>query len=280
MLSFVAPVLYALFLWWFLTGLIMVVYGRSPRTIRLFFAAATLLMLAALAGIFLTRQGTEKWHIYTAVTCSMILWGWHTGSYYLGFVTGPKAKRPFSRHLPLIARFRLALRASLHHELLVVTFVILLAALTWAQANRWGFWLFLAMWLMHLSAKLNIFLGVRNFYIEFLPMHLHPLDRLLIRQPSNFFMPISIILAASIALTLVYHAIIPTTDPAHSAGYLFVGVMIGLGILEHLLLVLPIPATLWGWGVRLLPRHPQTSGTSGRAPNATLRVISKQMIEG
>lgn len=282
MLSFVAPVLYALFLWWFLTGLIMVVYGRSPRTVRLFFVLASLSMAGAVAGIALTRQGTDRWHVYVAVACGLVIWGWHTASYYLGFVTGLKEKRPLPRYqLPLHARFLRALRASLHHELLVIGFVLLLALLTRGQANQWGFWTFFAMWVMHLSAKVNVFLGVRNFYIDFLPSHLHHLERLLPKQASNSFLPLSVVIASSISLLFIYRAIVPGAQPADSVGYMFIGIMIALGVVEHLLLILPIPATIWGWGMRWLPKHPRhDSPPASRPSHLPLHVVSKQMIEG
>jgi putative photosynthetic complex assembly protein 2 len=254
-LTILGPLLYATFLWWFLTGLIMAIYGRSPLLIRAAFGVATLLLLAALGGVVATRHALDPRSVYLAVTCGLVIWGWHTVSYYLGFVTGPTAA--VTRSNPpqdLAGRFRQALRASLYHELLILACALLLAALTWAQANRWGLWVFLTMWLMHLSAKLNIFLGVRNFRMEFLPSHLHHLDALVNKQPSNPFLPASVIVASSAALLFGYRALAPGALPGETVGFLMTATLIGLGVLEHLLLVLPLPAILWGWGTRPLHR--------------------------
>lgn len=277
------PILFAIFLWWFTTGLIIVVYGRSRSLMRLCFVSFTVALLVSLVGVVVTRPLAQPLYIYLAFTSGLLIWGWQTASYYLGYITGPRSRQPAHPVPPADPnqRFWLALRSGLYHELTVLLFLLLLGALTWSFPNKWAFWIFFAMWLMHSSAKLNVFLGVRNFRLELLPDHLHHLDAYIYKRPSNPFFPISVIVASCVALTLLYHAIAPATDPAHAIGYLLVATMIGLGVIEQLLLVLPMPVTLWGWGIRRLP--PVNTGEAllpQRAPSTTLRVIPKQMIEG
>jgi hypothetical protein len=150
-------------------------------------------------------------------------------------------------------RFRLALRTSIHHELLALGMALLVAVLTFSQPNRWGLWIFLALWLMHTSAKLNVFLGVRNFRVDFLPEHLHYLEHLIAKRASNAFFPFSICLASSAALAVFYQAIVPGASATQVSGSLLIVTMLTLGIVEHWLLVMPLPAMIWGWGVRKLP---------------------------
>lgn len=280
--SFILPVLFAVFLWWFTTGLIIVVYGRSARLIRLCFVGSTVALLLAFWGLIATRPFTQPHHIYLAFTCGLVIWGWQTASYYLGYVKGPRGKEPAAKDKELARpfdRFWRALQSGIYHELLVVVFVAVLAGLTWPYANRWGFWIFLAMWLMHSSAKLNVFLGVRNFRMEFLPPHLHHLDGLLNKQSNNTFFPLSIVVASTVTLFLFYKAIEPGATSAQTIGSLLIATMMGLGVIEHLLLVLPIPATLYGWGIRPLPPMPGADEDAQRPSNTTLRVIPTQMIE-
>jgi putative photosynthetic complex assembly protein 2 len=288
LLTFVLPPLWACFVWWFTTGLIMAVYGRSPRTIRLGFAGLTLLLGTAIGGIILTRQADQPWAVYVAFTCGALVWGWQMASYYLGFVTGPatthggvRAVTLFSRPAQvLLLRFRLALRASLHHELVVIGFALLLVGLTWSYANRWGLWSFLTLWLMHGSAKLNVFFGVRNFRIDFLPPHLHALDALLAKRPVNLFFPFSVVAASAVALFLLAQAFAPATEPGQVTGLLLVSTMILLGVVEHWLLVLPLPAILWGWGVRPLPQPVGVEESElRRHQSGTIRPLPEQMSE-
>lgn len=250
------PVLYTVFLWWFTTGLVIVAYDRSPRIVRLVFAGAVLLAPLAVWGIVATRSSAEPLAVYIALTCGVVLWGCQTASYYLGYVTGPRHRantQTFHPPFTFRQRFWLALRDSLYHELLVLALAILLLAVTWGQANPWGFAIYATLWLMHSSAKLNVFLGVRNFRIDFLPEHLHHLRHLLGKAPINALFPITVALAPSVALTLIFRAIVPTATAGQTIGSLVLATMIFLGVLEHVLLVLPLPATLWGWGIRPLP---------------------------
>lgn len=298
------PVLYALLLWWFTTGLIMVAYGRSPRFIQRWFVGATMVMLMAIGGLVISARQTAPFYVYLAFTCGALIWGWHMASYYLGYVTGPMTaieeqitnqgrvwqqteKHGKWQHFLFSQRFCLALQSGVYHELLVVSFAILLVILTWAQPNRWGLWIFLTLWFMHSSAKLNVFLGVRNFRVDFLPSHLQFLKQLLVHRASNEFFPISICLATSVLLILFYQILQPGAAAVQVIGATLVGTIILLGIIEHWLLVLPLPAVLWGWGIRALPDQ-QTHGprlavpaVTGHNQNAPLQVIVvEQASEG
>lgn len=263
----------------------MAVYGRSPRTVRFYFVGATFVMFAAVAGLIFTRSATDQGSIYLAIICGALIWGWHMAGYYLGFVTGRtphllNPKQHWREQLKLGQRFRLALQASLDHELLVLGFILLLAVLTWSSANRWGFWIFLTLWLMHTSAKLNVFFGVRNFRIEFLPPHLHTLGRLLSKRPISEFFPLSVGIASSVGVLLLYRGFVADVPAAQTTGLLLVGTMILLGVLEHWLLVLPVPVTLWGWGVRSLPPTETTEEETTVRPQASsIRAILEQGIE-
>lgn len=255
------PALYALFLWWFSSGLIMALYGRSRRTLQWGFAVATLLFVLALVGLLATRHRTDALSVYLAFTCGVVAWGWVLAIYYFGFVTGPGAAKVDGAHAQQAAqpvrlreRFGRALRVSIYHELFAIAFVLVVAALTWSSPNRWGFWIVLALWIMHTSGKLNVFLGVRNFHVEFLPPHLRFLETLLTKKNVNALFPFSVIGASTVALFFFYGALAVDPTSAEGTGYLLVGFMISLGVLEHMLLVLPLPVTLLGWGVRPLPQ--------------------------
>lgn len=267
----------------------MAVYGRSPQTVRYYFMGATVVMLIALGGLILTRHVADRGGVYLAISCGALIWGWHMASYYLGFVTGRmplvlQSKQPWREPASLGQRFRLALQASLDHELLVFGFVLLIAVLTWSAPNRWGFWIFLTLWLMHTSAKLNVFFGVRNFRMEFLPPHLHRLGRLLSKRPISEFFPLSVGIASSVGGLLLYRGFSGDSSLSQTTGLLLVGTMILLGVFEHWLLVLPLPVTLWGWGVRPLPQSetPEEEVTPRQQTQQTssIRAMLEQVSEG
>lgn len=286
MTFYLLPVLYTVMLWWFTTGLVIVVYGRSVRTVRLFFVIATGVMLAALGGLVALRDVGEPWAVYATFTCGTLVWGWLMASYYLGFITGEPLptdlrRRPGYYRLQQepVRRLRLAVRASMHHELLVLAFGLGLFWLNWNAANPWGSWTFLALWVMHLSSKLNVFFGVRNFPIEYLPRHLHGFGVLLGKRPINPFFPFAVV-AATLVVWRMFSSVPAPDMPADQAvGLMLVGWMILLGVMEHWLLVLPVPAMIWGWHLRLLPPENDTTGDPTRRPGGALSVAPGPVSE-
>lgn len=259
-MAFVFPVLYAVFLWWFTTGLIIVVYDRSRWLTQLCYAGMTMGMMLAVLAFVATRNMTDMNAILIALTCGVVIWGWQVAGYYLNFVTGESADVTDDNQLSLRHRFWLALNSGIHHELMALVFAIGMIILTWSSPNKWGMWVYVALWLMHASAKLNVFFGVRNFHIEFLPQHLHHIERLLEHRQYNAFFPFSVVVASSVVLVLFFRAVYPPIVETQSAGYLAIATLIALGILEHCLLVLPVPSTLYGWGMRALPKTPDKQG--------------------
>lgn len=279
-LSFFVPIIFTLFLWWFTTGVIMAVFGRARWLLRLYFAGATVVLVGALTGVVVSRHFTGPFAIYFAVTCSVLVWSWLLTGYYLGFITGPdspahKAAAHRGRQRGLLERFRLTLYLTSYHEVLALVLGVVIAALTLPTPNRWALWMYLALWLMHSSAKLNVFLGVRNFHIDLLPRQFHYLGSLLGRRTSNEFFPVSVLIASCTALLLFYNAIVPGASDERATGLLLVGTMIVLGVLEHCLLVLPLPATLWGWGIRTLP-EPRVMVSRERASARALSETGEQ----
>jgi len=91
------------------------------------------------------------------------------------------------------------------------------------------------------SAKLNLFFGVRNLSEEFLPAHLTCMGRYFRRRNLNFFLPISIALSTLVLVFMTQCAVIIETTTAEAAGLILVGSMLVIAILEHFLLVLPLP---------------------------------------
>ncbi|NJL96050.1 MAG: alpha/beta fold hydrolase [Anaerolineae bacterium] len=210
---------YAILLWWGPTGAIMALYGRSRQVMRRGYALLSLAMLAALAGVLALRGASSVEGVALAVGCGVVIWGWQTAGYYLGFVTGPApAPTQLRFPLPLQTRFRIALRASLYHELLVIALGVVLALLSLGAANPFAFWIYLALALMHTSAKLNVFLGVRNFRVELLPSQMHYLGGLLGKGSSNWLFPISLSLAVGAVALLLAYAAQPETPLARQRG--------------------------------------------------------------
>jgi len=263
-------IVFAVFIWWFSTGLVLLLDNLPRGTFRWSLVLSSVLAVAALAGLAGTVSQTSPAAAYCAFTCALLIWGWHELSFLTGWITGPRklASPPGVAGWP---RLRQALAAILWHEIGLLAAGAVIVAITWGQPNQVGTWTFLVLWVMRASAKINLFLGVRNLSEEFLPPHLAYLQSFFRRRPINLLFPVSVTVATVALTLLVMRAIDPSVAPGEAVGLALVATMLALGILEHWLLVLPIPSTaLWRWAIR--GRRGSSSGPEPGASRVRLPV--------
>jgi putative photosynthetic complex assembly protein 2 len=102
---------------------------------------------------------------------------------------------------------------------------------------------------MRVSAKVNLFLGVRNLSLEFLPAHLSYLGSYFRKRRFNGLMPWSLRAGGVCAAWLVDAA--AAAAPGQRTALLLLASLLALALLEHLMMVLPLqPAALWRWALR------------------------------
>ena len=241
---------FAIFIWWFSTGIVILLNRMSRTTVVLSLALSSLLGVASLVGLAHTAQQTGVAGAYCAFTCALLAWGWNELSFLTGWITGPRTTA-----LPQGAigwqRFVQSLRAVLWHELAILLVGCAIVVITWDAPNQVGTGTYLVLWIMRTSAKLNLFFGVRNLSEEFLPAHLAYLESFFRRRRLNAFFPFAVALASLCLWWLVSYASSPFASQAQAVGAVLVGTMLALAILEHLMLVLPLDTTaLWRWALR------------------------------
>jgi putative photosynthetic complex assembly protein 2 len=247
-MDFALPPLFALFVWWFGTGVVMLLDGMPRDTHRLSLAISTLIAVGALVCIARSAANTAVAGAYAAFTCAVLVWGWHELAFLTGWLTGPR-KRECSAPLHGPTRFNEAVQVILWHELAIIAMGVAIAALTWGGANQVATWTFALLWVMRLSAKLNLFLGVRNRGEEFLPPHLLYLGSYFRRRTINALLPLSLLIGGVAAMSMIGAAI--DAGGAPRVGLLLVASMLVLALIEHLLMVTPMSAlALWRWAVR------------------------------
>ena len=275
------PALYALFVWWFSTGIVLLLDNLPRRTFPWSMAAGTLIFAVALHRLAVSSADTSEAGAYAAFTYGILAWAWHEMAFFMGFVTGPR-RTPAPPGSTIGARFRLGLAASLWHELAILATAGLIVATTWNAPNQVGTWTFLLLWLMRTSAKLNVVLGVLNLGEEFLPAHLRYLLSFMARAPMNLLMPLSLSGGTIGALLLAQAASVAPTEP-QAAGLTFLAAMLALATVEHWFLILPLPfARLWAWSLRFKPGRLQHGQPQPARPQPTPRQttkIQKAMIQ-
>lgn len=243
-------VAFAVFMWWFSTGLVLALDQLPKKTFRWSLLLSSMLALAALAALQTTAQQTSVAGAYCAFTCALLIWGWHELTFLTGAITGPR-RHALPAHVTGWPRFVASVLAILWHELAILAVGVLIVAMTWDAPNQVGTTTFLVLWVMRISAKLNLFFGVRNLSEDFLPAHLAYMASFFRRRRMNALLPFSVIGGCIAAGMLISAAGDQAAVPAAAVGSALVATLLVLAIIEHLLLVLPIPATLlWRWAMR------------------------------
>jgi putative photosynthetic complex assembly protein 2 len=246
---FALPALYALFIWWFSTGVIIYLDNLPRRTHRWSMLAATVILAVALHRLHATAGSTSVTSAYAAFTYGLLVWGWQEMSFFMGFITGP-VREPCPPECTGWASFVRAVWACLYHELTSIAFGAAIVALTYGAPNQIGFWTYFVLWSMRMSAKLNVLLGVRNLNAEFIPEHLAFIRSFLRHRPMNLLFPFAVTAATIIAVLLVQRAGAPGIGQFAATGMTFVTLLLILAIIEHWFLVLPLPsARLWSWSL-------------------------------
>lgn len=262
LLGLALPVLFAVFVWWFSTGIVLLLDGLPRTTFRWSHLISTALAVGAFLGLAHTATQTTVTGAYCAFTCALLVWGWHELSFLTGWVTGPR-QRGADRGARGRVRFVQAVGAILWHELAILGSGALIAAITWGAPNHVGLATFAVLWVMRISAKLNVFLGVRNLSIELLPPHLAYLASYFRRRAMNLLFPVSITASTVVAAWMVNDAIDARGSGAYATGQLLVATLLVLAIVEHWLMVLPLQATaLWRWAMRRRDAAPAGSEPS------------------
>ena len=243
--------LIALFAWWFSTGAILAVVKRADRGGRRSHLWAVLLAVPVLVlggAMFVdTVPMGQVGAVYAAFFAALMVWGWVEMAFLCGIVTGPNTYPTPPEGVAEWERFVRAWGAVAYHEVLLVT--CLVAMLTFAQgaANPFGAWTFAVLFGARISAKLNLFAGVPRINTDFLPDPLaHIPSHFRIRRMTWLF-PVSVT-ALAFALGCFLERIAAAQSAADTVGFALLAAMTALALLEHWLMVVPLPdEKLWRW---------------------------------
>lgn len=248
------PVLAALLLWWAGTG-IVILLDRVPRSKAPWtFAFATLFTVFASVCIARTADDNSIASVYAGFSCAVVLWGWHELTFLSGWITGPRRTAATPNAAPM-RRFIEAVQVLLWHELALLGTAIALWVFAGQGSNPVAAWTFTLLYVMRVSSKLNLYLGVRNLALDFLPPHLVYLGSYFRQRRFNALMPFSLVLGAAVLAWLLLVAA-DSVGGTRTAQILLAS-MLALAIIEHLMMVLPLqPSALWRWALGREAAHP------------------------
>ena len=231
------PLLVTVALWGVLTIGLLWLNRRHPHLSRLVLVVLIAMLVFGHQQLWEVRNDVSIMGYYRAFISSMLIWTWHELAFYSGVLAGPwRAACPVN--IGEWERLRYAIATHLYHIIAVAIEVIGLWWLHAGAENIIGPLSFTLFWILQLSAKLNVLLGIRNLEISLLPKHLRYLGSFWAKRPHNpFFLP-SVLTASIVALALWARASALAPD-TRAVGMSLIAGVVTLGALEHWLLILP-----------------------------------------
>jgi putative photosynthetic complex assembly protein 2 len=241
------PLLFAFLMWFIGTAAIVWLDSRPRTTYPASLAVVGLLAIVATGVVWDKSGDSSVGGAYTAFAAAIVIWGWHEMSFLMGYVAGPnRAECP--PDATGWRRFSAATATVIHHELAIAATAIALFAVTWGQPNQAAPLTFLLLFVLRLSAKFNLYLGVPNLSDEVFPEHLAYLKSYFRKARCNPLFPVSIVLSAGLtAWAWIAGQAAPAGSGAWASGTLLAGLG-ALGVVEHFFLVLPLrDAKMFQW---------------------------------
>ncbi len=236
------PAIYSLAFWWLSTGII-IYFNFQPQFYGVVFWSALAIALGSAWYLYRSRNVDSVQSAYLSFTAASLVWAFVEVSFYTGYIVGPAVRPIFSVGPSWISFFK-AVHRSAYHEGLVLGIALGMSLVFWRAKNKFGFYTFLLFWLMHQSAKLNIFLGVMNTGKEFVPESVSDMTTYMTIAHINWLFPISITICTILSYRLIQLAF-SEKETWKKVGYMLTGMMAVLAWLEHWLLVLPLNQSLW-----------------------------------
>ncbi|MEX0338450.1 MAG: putative photosynthetic complex assembly protein PuhE [Arenibacterium sp.] len=254
--------LFALFLWWFSTGAILMAvryadrHGSGARKTTTL-AGVPVLIFGAF-GLWSSLNVETVMASYLAFLSAIAVWGWLELAFLTGAIPGPNLNDCPS-DLPEWERFIRAWGTIAYQEMLLMTALVTIWVLGHDALNTFGLWTFTILFFARISAKLNLYFGVPRINLEFVPDALRHLPSHFRISRLNWLFPVSIT-ALSFAVACWMERLYVAATPGAAVGFTLLSAITALALLEHWLMVLPLPdAKLWRWMLPApKPEHTKT----------------------
>ncbi|MEO1731342.1 MAG: putative photosynthetic complex assembly protein PuhE [Pseudomonadota bacterium] len=246
----IVPFIVTVMIWFVATGLVAWADNRDRTTFPKSLMLGGIGGIAGLVVILFASQSVSILAVYASFIGALMVWGWHEIGFLTGAAAGPR-REPASPGIRGMERFTEASATVIHHEVVLALTALLLISLSWNMPNQIGATVFVLLFGLRLSAKINMFVGVPNSTAEMLPPHLAYLKTYFGRNRMTILLAVSIAAITAIALWFGSLALLAPLGSAEMVGATLLTTLCLLGGLEHLFLALPFrDGMLWGWAFK------------------------------
>ena len=243
------PFIVTVAIWFIATGLIAWADNRESATFSKSLAIGAAGGILGLVLILLASVSAGVGAVYVAFVGALLVWAWHEISFLTGVAAGPR-RGPADESLTGVARFRQASATVMHHEVALALTALLLISLSWNAANQIGATVFVLLFALRLTSKINLFVGVPNSTSEMLPDQLAYLKTYFGRNRMTVLLAASIVAIVAVTAWFGTLALAAPVGSAEMVGASLLFTLCLLGALEHLFLALPFrDGMLWGWAL-------------------------------
>lgn len=258
MVLILTPIVFSIFIWWFSTGILLLLvrlidrledFPNEPKFLQYCSVIGSLPFF--IIGLYFYHSSLSTLtinSIYLSFIAALIIWGWLEFAFLCGVLTGPNTQVCPKSGVGWL-RFYLSLSTILYSEFAILLTFGWLIVFGISAENLFGLITFSVLYFARLSAKLNLFFGVPYINFEFLPSSLqHVSSYFCVRKVTAIF-PISITALTCTAFFFLEQLFISSAaDLVNQVGYALVLSLTLLALLEHWFMVMPLPdSKLWLW---------------------------------
>nr|WP_298929819.1 putative photosynthetic complex assembly protein PuhE [uncultured Erythrobacter sp.] len=245
----IVPFIVTVAIWFIATGLIAWADNRERATFSRSLIIGGACGIAGLITILIASQTAALWAVYLSFIGALMVWGWHEIGFLTGAAAGPR-RVPADEGLSGARRFAQASATVIHHEIALALTALLLISLAWNAPNQIGATVFVLLFGLRLTAKINMYVGVPNSTAEMLPAHLAYLKTYFGENRMTALLALSIFGITAAALWFGSLALAAPVGSAEMVGASLLTTLCLLGALEHVFLALPFrDGMLWGWAL-------------------------------
>ena len=239
--------MFALLSWWLGTGAILWLVRLPPTSFRWSMCGLSFLLGLGLWTASISMRSHSVLNAYIGFVSVIAMWSWHEMAFLTGWLTGPR-RVVLDKGLKLRQRFVQSVQVLLYHELALLFNFGLLVAMQQGQPNHMALCTFALLWCMRVSAKLNLFFGVPEVGLQYLPSHLTYLGSYFKQGRVSLFFYATVAASGGTWLWLLWQA--QQGVVALTAGWVLLASLLGLAIVEHALMILPVPLErVWAWAL-------------------------------